>query len=115
MTEAERSLWNGLRHEQLGWRFRRQHPIPPYVADFACVEARLVVEADGGQHATSDADHSRNEMLRRRGWGVLRFRNNDILQNRSGVLQVISETLGSLSTGESPHPNPPPPSRILQK
>jgi very-short-patch-repair endonuclease len=50
MTEAERMLWAELRHDQPGWRFRRQHPIPPYIVDFACVEARLVIEADGGQH-----------------------------------------------------------------
>src|SRR5262249_30236703 len=73
MTEAERTLWNGLRYEQLGWRFRRQHPIPPYVVDFACVEARLVVEADGGQHGTSNVDHLRDELLPRRGWRIVRF------------------------------------------
>lgn len=51
-TDAERKLWSILRRRQIGgWYFRRQHPIPPYIADFACVEARLVVEADGGQHA----------------------------------------------------------------
>ena len=50
-TDAERFLWDALRKDQLGWRFRRQHPIPPYVVDFACVEARLVIEADGGQQA----------------------------------------------------------------
>jgi very-short-patch-repair endonuclease len=52
MTDAEQILWKELRKNRLGWRFRRQFPIPPYVADFACIEARLIVEADGGQHAS---------------------------------------------------------------
>src|SRR5438552_728501 len=72
-TDAERMLWRGLRYEQLGWRFRRQHPIPPDVADFACPEAMLVVEADGGQHALPGEHELRDENLRRRGWRILRF------------------------------------------
>jgi hypothetical protein len=51
MKDAEQVLWKELRKYSLGWRFRRQFPIPPYIVDFACVAARLVVEADGGQHA----------------------------------------------------------------
>ncbi len=94
MTEVERVLWYGLRRSQLGWRFRRQHPIPPYVVDFACLEARLVVDADGGQHALPDEHELRDEELRRKGWRVLRFWNNDILGNRAGVLQTIAAALG---------------------
>ena len=93
-TDAERVLWRGLRHEQLGWRFRRQHPIPPYVVDFACPEARLVVEADGGQHAVDGEHVLRDEELHRKGWRVLRLWNNDILENPTGVLQTIVSALG---------------------
>jgi very-short-patch-repair endonuclease len=92
MTDAERTLWRELRHDRLGRRFRRQHPIPPYVADFACVEARLVVETDGGQHADR-RDQARDAYLRRQGWRILRFWNNDVLQNTSGVLQTIAAAL----------------------
>jgi very-short-patch-repair endonuclease len=105
-TEAERLLWAGLRNDQLGWRFRRQHPIPPYIVDFACVEARLVVEADGGQNGRVGDHDTRDEMLRRSGWRVLRFWNNDILENRAGVQQTIAAALGPRLT-ESPHPDPP--------
>jgi very-short-patch-repair endonuclease len=93
-TDAERVLWRGLRYKQLGWRFRRQHPIPPYVVDFACLEARLVVEADGGQHGLPGEHTIRDENLRRRGWRILRFWNNDILDNPSGVIETITAALG---------------------
>ena len=94
MTDAERALWSGLRNGQLGWRFRRQHPIPPYIVDFACLEAKLVVEADGGQDTLPGEHERRDEELRRQGWRVLRLWNNDILQNRTGVLQTIAAALG---------------------
>src|ERR1700745_1711578 len=82
-TQAERMLWVELRHDQLGWRFRRQHPIPPYIVDFACVEARLVIEADGGQHRRA-GDQTPDHVLRLNGWRILRFWNNDIIENRAG-------------------------------
>jgi primosomal protein N' (replication factor Y) len=103
-TDAERVLWRELRQRQLGSRFRRQFPIPPYVVDFACVEACLIIEADGGQHAVDDRDERRDAFLAARGWRILRFWNNEILSNKTGVLQTIAETLGTY-----PHPNPPPP------
>jgi primosomal protein N' (replication factor Y) len=92
MTDAECAIWQKLRHDQLGRRFRRQHPIPPYIADFACVEAKLIVEADGGQHADS-SDQERDQYLQKQGWRILRFWNNDVLQNRTGVLQAIAAAL----------------------
>ena len=107
MTDAERALWSELRRYRLGWRFRRQFPIPPYIVDFACVEARLIVEADGGQHARPDDLDVRDRELRRIGWRILRFWNNEILTNREGVLLAIAEALGSLGE-QNPHPNPPP-------
>ena len=108
MTDAERALWRELRKYQLGWRFRRQFPIPPYIVDFVCVEARLSIEAHGGQHARAGEDGPRDAELRRQGWRVLRFWNNDILANPQGVLRTIAETLGP-PRERSPHPNPPPP------
>ena len=94
MTEAEKRLWKHLRaHRLQGWPFRRQHPIPPYVVDFAAVEGRLIVEVDGGQHAGSERDERRDEFLASQGWRVLRFWNNDVLANTEGVLSRIVEVL----------------------
>src|SRR5437763_6267447 len=107
MTDAEQVLWKELRKHQLGWRFRRQFPIPPYIVDFACIEARLIVEADGGRHGRPGDHDLRDNELRRRGWRVLRFWNNEILANRQGVLRTIAEMLGPRRE-RSPHPNPPP-------
>ncbi len=107
MTDAERLLWRHLRLGQLGWRFRRQYPIPPYIADFACIEAKVIVEVDGGQHAAPGADAQRAAYLRRHNWRVLRFWNNEVLQNLAGVLAVILEAVGQCSA-QRPHPNPPP-------
>ena len=107
MTDAEQVLWRELRKYRLGWRFRRQFPIPPYIVDFACVEARLIIEADGGQHARPGEHELRDRELRRQGWRILRFWNNDILANRQGVLRTIAETLGPPREA-NPHPSPPP-------
>src|SRR5690348_5570022 len=88
-TDAERRLWHHLRNRQLGgFKFRRQETIGRCIADFACAECRLIVEADGGQHGRK-ADVERTAYLDRLGWDVLRFWNNDILQNTDGVLAVI--------------------------
>src|SRR5258708_21661086 len=103
-TEAERRLWRALRERQVqGLRFRRQHPIPPYVVDFACLEAQLVIEVDGGQHSASPTDERRSAYLSKLGWRVLRFWNNEVLENMAGVLEKI--------IAECPHPVPPPPLR----
>jgi primosomal protein N' (replication factor Y) len=101
-THAERLLLDALRKDQLGWRFRRQHPIPPYVVDFACVEARLVIEADGGQHGRPGDHNVRDNELRRGGWRILRFWNNDILDNRAGVLESSADALGPYVATEPP-------------
>ena len=66
-TDAERALWRMLRQRQLGWRFRRQYPISPYIVDFACIEARLIVEADGSQHAEPGDHDRRDAFLAKRG------------------------------------------------
>ena len=105
-TVAERCLWNILRDRRLaGHKFRRQHPIPPWTADFACVEARLVVEVDGGQHGRG-ADAARDRDLAVRGWRVLRFWNNRILEEPEGVARVVLEALRDPHVAPSPRPSP---------
>lgn len=97
LTDAERKLWTKIRRKQLeGYRFRRQHPIGPFIVDFVCLEAKLVIEVDGGQHADPEEarrDVGRTQWLRNEGYRVLRFWNNELLQNSAGVLQTI---LGNL-------------------
>ena len=94
MTEPERLLWYFLRARRFaGYKFRRQHPIGPFIADFACVEQRLVVEADGGQHAESATDPRRTRWLENQGWRVLRFWNDDIMRQTDDVLDEIRKAL----------------------
>jgi very-short-patch-repair endonuclease len=94
MTDAERKLWSILRNRKLsGHKFRRQVPIGPYVADFLCFEARLIVEADGRQHAEAASDAKRDAWLGEQGFTVIRFWNNDIFENPEGVLSRLSDTL----------------------
>ena len=77
-----------------GHRFRRQHPIGQYIADFACIEQRIVIELDGGQHQEQNIyDEQRSVCLQAQGWRVLRFWNNEVLNNIDGVLTVIAENL----------------------
>ncbi|MEM8696481.1 MAG: endonuclease domain-containing protein [Pseudomonadota bacterium] len=83
-----------------GHKFR-QWTISPFVADFACIEARPVIEADGGQHSESEQDASRTAYLEREGWRVIRFWNTDILANTGGVLAAIEEALSSPSSPSS--------------
>jgi very-short-patch-repair endonuclease len=94
-TDAERLLWKHLRLRNIdGYRFRRQHVVGEFIADFACLEAMLVVELDGGQHADSAKyDTDRSRFLEANGFRVLRFWNNDAVENIEGVLHKISEAL----------------------
>lgn len=94
-TEAEKYLWYVLRDENLGVKFRRQAVIGRFIVDFACFESKLVVEVDGGQHVRSEQDSARGQWLREQGFEILRFWNNDVLENREGVLQKIVEHLKS--------------------
>ena len=103
-TAVERCLWDILRHRRLGGhKFRRQHPIPPWTADFACVEARLVIEVDGGQHG-HERDTARDRALASRGWRILRFWNFQIFQEPEGVTNLILQALQDASP--SPQPSP---------
>ncbi|MCV3240427.1 endonuclease domain-containing protein [Mesorhizobium sp. ZC-5] len=90
MTEAEDRLWRELRSRRLDKiKFRRQVPIGRYVADFACLEAKLIVEIDGSQHAESVRDAVRDAELKVRGFRVLRFWNDDVLKDIDGVCDTI--------------------------
>ncbi|WP_353653178.1 endonuclease domain-containing protein [Porphyrobacter sp. SLTP] len=102
-TEAEAKLWSMLRGARLcGLKFKRQEQVGDYIVDFVCFGARLIVEADGGQHAESVHDAVRDDWLRAQGFRVLRFWNNDILGNPDGVARVI------LDAAQGPLPNPSP-------
>src|ERR1700688_617161 len=104
-TEAERILWLKLRDRRLsGLKFRRQVPIDKYVVDFLCTDAHVVIEVDGGQHATAD-ETTRTKLLEAMGYLVLRFWNNEVHENIDGVLESI---LNALDRSEPPHPTPLP-------
>ena len=87
-TEVEGRLWAALRSRQHGFKFRRQHPVPPFTVDFACIEARLIVELDGGQHG-AERDAERDAILAGAGWLVQRYWNTDVISNLEGVLADI--------------------------
>ena len=89
-TDAEKRLWWRVRGRQLGVQFTRQLQIGNAVVDFACRPLRLAIELDGGQHADNPADEPRTRMIEAYGYRVIRFWNNDVLQNNDGVLQVIA-------------------------
>ena len=98
-TDAERILWSELRdHRLLGAGFRRQVPIENYIADFICHAARLVIELDGGQHFSDEAeqrDASRSMVIEARGFHALRFSNHDVMTNRAGVLETIAAAIAA--------------------
>ena len=108
-TDAERALWFQLRDRRLrGLKFKRQVPIDRFVVDFCCSDAKLIIELDGGQHATrTSEDANRTEILAAMGYLVLRFWNNDVMQNIGGVLEEILSTLEQ-HRSEPPHPDPLP-------
>ena len=107
-TEAEHRLWQYLRRRQLdGCRFRRQHPFGDYILDFVCLERKLVVELDGGQHADNVSyDARRTQFLEIAGFSMVRFWNNDVFDNIAGVVDVILDSLIPREATPSP-PNPP--------
>jgi very-short-patch-repair endonuclease len=106
LTDAERRLWYHLRDRRLAdYKIRRQHPIGPFIVDFICQEAWLIVELDGGQHASQiEEDRNRTVYLEARGFRVVRFWNNQVLSEIQSVLTVI---LGLLEADfPSPRPSP---------
>jgi very-short-patch-repair endonuclease len=94
-SHAERICWELLRDRRMGGaKFRRQHPIGPYFADFACVACKLVVEIDGDHHAFQvDADARRTAAMAREGWRVLRFWASEVVANREGVAAEVTRVL----------------------
>src|ERR1700743_3622365 len=105
---AERILWNALRDlkEQTGLKFRWQHPLQPYIADFVCAQSRLIIEIDGPSHDTRQIyDAKRESDLRNRGWEILRFTNEDVQDNLNGVVQMIVDKASGKHSA-LPHPLP---------
>ena len=95
-TQAESLLWSVLRAKQLcGLKFRRQHPIPPFIADFACHDRHVIVEIDGGYHDYQyEDDMSRKKYLEDQGWMLIRFDNEDVLKDLEAVAVSIAQQLG---------------------
>ena len=94
MTPAEKKLWAYLRRSQLGFRFRRQHAIGNFIIDFCCIKKKLIVELDGSQHLDmQEYDEDRTEHLQSRGYRVIRFWNNDVMNDIDGVILAISYAL----------------------
>jgi very-short-patch-repair endonuclease len=110
-TEVEKKLWQRLRQPPFKQHnFRRQATIGPYFADFASHRLRLVIELDGGQHSGSKSDKVRTQFLKARGYRVLRFWNNEVLENMSGVLCAID---AAVNAEAPPTPDPSPPRAAL--
>ncbi len=101
-TDAEKRLWYYLRANRMGFKFKRQVPIGSFIVDFVCIEKRLIIELDGGQHQKAQAyDNKRTAELKRRGFQVLRFWNTEVLLETNNVLEVILHSLKP-----SPQPSP---------
>ena len=103
MTDSERRLWSRLRGEQLGVKFRRQHPLGSYIADFACLQPKVIVELDGSQHQEQETyDARRDAYFREHGFAVLRFPSDAPFRNIDGVLTVIHQQIESLGSAPTP-------------
>jgi very-short-patch-repair endonuclease len=106
MTNAERKVWSILRGRQIdGFKFRRQHPFENYILDFVCLEEKIVIEVDGGQHQERLTEDSiRTKTLEHAGFRVLRFWNHEVLQHPEAVAEKIWQEV----TGQTTHPHPNP-------
>ncbi len=96
MTESEIILWNALRHSLQGYKFRRQHPLMDYIADFVCLSEKLVIEVDGGYHDDEQQQHDdqiRTDYLQEKGFRVIRFRNEEVNTDVKSVILRIKEEL----------------------
>jgi very-short-patch-repair endonuclease len=97
-TDAEKLLWEHIRAKQLSVKFNRQHIIGDYIVDFVCIEKKLVIEVDGGYHSEYEQiekDEFRTQQLRDWGFSVIRFKNEDVLGDISGVLNKIKNNLNN--------------------
>ncbi len=110
MTETEKRLWYYLRSSRFeGYKFRRQYPLGNYIVDFICVQEKLIIELDGGQHLLQlKYDSIRDNWFKQQGFHILRFWNNEMMEKPVGVLQVIMEYLKCESAARDPHPGPLP-------
>ncbi|HLY58683.1 MAG TPA: DUF559 domain-containing protein [Stellaceae bacterium] len=102
-TDVEKRFWLALRTSALPWKFRRQHPVGRRIVDFACPALKLAIELDGGQHASHrETDAARTAELAAHGYRVIRFWNNEIIDNLDGVIEILRQVL------EIPPPHPGP-------
>lgn len=98
-TEAELILWECIRNRRVGVKFRRQHPVLDFIADFFCIEKNLIIEVDGDYHQSEEQtehDNQRSDRLYERGYYVLRFKNEDIINNTQEVLERIKEIINKI-------------------
>ncbi|NNF87641.1 MAG: endonuclease domain-containing protein [Acidimicrobiia bacterium] len=117
MTDAEKLLWEYLRDKQLGVRFRRQHPIGPYIVDFATFSGRVAIEVDGSTHTDFEKEAVRDAELVSRGWRVLHFRNADVFGEPGRVVSLIRRVVEKrtevvLPRSEAGPPSSPPSSPL---
>jgi len=104
VTDAEHKLWQRLRAGQLnGFKFRRQHPVPPYIVDFACLKARIAIELDGSQHG-DEQDATRTRFVEAQGFKVVRFWDNDVLRHTDAVLDAILSAVENRTLTPTPLP-----------
>ncbi|PIP18174.1 MAG: cytosine methyltransferase [Parcubacteria group bacterium CG_4_10_14_0_8_um_filter_35_7] len=99
LTLAERKLWLRIKDKQTGYKFRRQHSIGPFIVDFYCPELKLIVEVDGDVHAFDKQirkDKTREQYLKRLNFKIIRYQNNEIIQNIDGVLEDLYRKINSL-------------------
>ena len=102
MTPSEFILWEELRGRRLGVRFRRQDPIGPFIADFSCRQARLVIEVDGQSHDDSDRDRRRDRWFHENGWFVLRLHDDYVVTQLDDAVAVIQQALADPSSVQDP-------------
>ena len=105
LTKAEAIIWKHIKGAKIeGVKFRRQHPIPPFIVDFAAVEIGLIIEIDGATHISEDelqSDKSRENYLKAKGFEIIRIRNFDIYNNLGGILEYLGKRVWELKTSQS--------------
>ncbi len=107
MTPEERTLWYYLKHQQTGYKWRRQYSVDNYIVDFACIQQRLIIEIDGGDHLMKqEYDAVRQEYIQSLGWCVLRFGNNEVREQLESVVSRIYELLYQLYDQTPPQSSP---------